>query len=97
MVVGFSRKRVVEDDIAIFIHGNIRNRSFISTFATQILGASQVASVVKNSPANGGDAGDMGCEDPQIRNIPWRRAWQPTPVFLSRESHGQRILVGYSP
>ena len=29
--------------------------------------------------------------------IPWRRAWQPTPVFLSRESHGQRSLVDCSP
>ena len=28
--------------------------------------------------------------------IPWRRAWQPTPVFLPGESHGQRSLVGYS-
>ena len=27
----------------------------------------------------------------------WRRKWQPTPVFLPRESHGQRSLVGYSP
>ena len=25
---------------------------------------------------------------------PWRRAWQPTPVFLPRESNGQRKLVG---
>ena len=32
-----------------------------------------------------------------IRRIPWRRAWQPTPVFLPGESHGQRSLVGYSP
>ena len=31
------------------------------------------------------------------RKIPWRRAWQPTPVFLPAESHGQRSLVGYSP
>ena len=29
--------------------------------------------------------------------IPWRRKWQPTPVFLPGESHGQRSLVGYSP
>ena len=29
--------------------------------------------------------------------IPWRRKWQPTPVFLSEKSHGQRSLVGYSP
>ena len=28
---------------------------------------------------------------------PWRRAWQPTPVFLPGESHGQRSLEGYSP
>ena len=29
--------------------------------------------------------------------IPWRRAWQPTPVILPGESHGQRTLRGYSP
>ena len=28
--------------------------------------------------------------------IPWRRAWQPTPLVLPRESHGQRSLAGYS-
>ena len=27
----------------------------------------------------------------------WRRKWQPTPVFLPGESHGQRSLVDYSP
>jgi len=32
-----------------------------------------------------------------VGKIPWRRAWQPTPVFLPRESHGQRSLVGHSP
>ena len=31
---------------------------------------------------------------PWVRKIPWRRAWQPTPVFLPGESHGQRSLVG---
>ena len=35
--------------------------------------------------------------DPWARKIPWRRKWQPTPVFLLGESHGQRSLVGYSP
>ena len=35
--------------------------------------------------------------DPWVRNILWRRAWQPTPVFLHGESHGQRSLEGYSP
>ena len=33
----------------------------------------------------------------RVRKIPWRRKWQPTPVFLSGESHGQRSLAGYSP
>ena len=28
---------------------------------------------------------------------PWRRAWQPTPVFLLGKFHGQRNLAGYSP
>ena len=35
--------------------------------------------------------------NPWVRKIPWRRQWQPTPVFLPGESHGQRSLVGYSP
>ena len=48
-------------------------------------------SVVKNAPT---------MPEPKemqslIRKIPWRRAWQPTPVFLPGESHGQRSLVGY--
>ena len=32
-----------------------------------------------------------------VGKIPWRKAWQPTPVFLQREFHGQGSLVGYSP
>ena len=35
--------------------------------------------------------------DPWVRKIPWRRAWQPTPLFLPGESHGWRSLAGYSP
>ena len=35
--------------------------------------------------------------DCQIRKIPWRRKWQPTPVPLPGESYGQRSLAGYSP
>ena len=33
--------------------------------------------------------------NPWVRKILWRREWQPTPVFLPAESHGQRSLVGY--
>ena len=32
-----------------------------------------------------------------VGRIPWRRKWQPTPVFLTGKLHGQRNLVGYSP
>ena len=34
---------------------------------------------------------------PWVRKVPWRRARQPTPVFLPGESHGQRSLEGYGP
>ena len=51
--------------------------------------------VVKNQLPNAGDAGDIGLipgwEDP------WRRKWQPIPVFLPGKSHQQRSLAGYSP
>ena len=32
--------------------------------------------------------------NPWVRNIPWRRAWQPTPILLPGKSHGQRRLEG---
>jgi len=51
-----------------------------------------MALVVKNSPANAGDAVRfLGLEDAL------RRAWKLTPVFLPGESHGQRTLACYSP
>ena len=56
---------------------------------------SMVALVVKNPLANAEEVRDTG-SIPGVRKIPWRRAWQPTPVFLPRESHRQRNLVGYS-
>ena len=52
---------------------------------------SQVALVVKkNQPSS-------QCRRCWVGKIPWRRAWQATPIFLPGESHGQRSLVGYSP
>ena len=35
--------------------------------------------------------------DPWVRQIPWRRAWQPNPVFLPGKFHAQRSLAGHSP
>ena len=41
------------------------------------------------------------CKEIWVRSLsqkdPLEEEWQPTPVFLPGESHGQRSLVGYSP
>ena len=62
-------------------------------FRNGLLGASQVSLVVKNPPANAGDIREVGSIPGSGRS--WRRAWQPTPVFLPAESHGQRSLASY--
>ena len=51
--------------------------------------------MIKFQPANAGF--DPGF-NPWVKKISWRKKWQLlTPVFLPRESHGQRSLIGYSP
>ena len=57
------------------------------------LWASLVVQSVKNPPA----VQETRFDDPWVGKIPWRRKWQPTPVFLPGESQGQRNLEGYSP
>ena len=47
----------------------------------------------KASACNVEDLGSI----PGVGNIPWRRKWQPTPVFMPEKSHRQRSMVGYSP
>ena len=54
--------------------------------------ASQEAQWVKNSLATAGDVRTAGL----IGKIPWKRKWQPTPVFSPGESHRQRSLASYS-
>ena len=53
------------------------------------------SSAGKESACNAGDTGDRGYH-PWVGTVPWRRKWQPIPVFLPEKSHGQRKLVGYS-
>ena len=45
------------------------------------------------------NAGDIGNSSliPGLSTFPWRRKWQPTPIFLPGESQGQRNLAGYHP
>ena len=70
--------------------------------------ASQVVLVVKDPLASLGDVRDAGsipgsgrCKrcgfDPWVGKIPWRRAWQSTPVLFPGESHVQSSLAGYGP
>ena len=55
-------------------------------------GTTLVVEIVKNLPAMRETwVPSLGREDP------WRRKWQPTPVFLPGESYGQKSLAGYSP
>ena len=55
-------------------------------------GASLIAQLVKNLPSV-----RRAGFDSWVRKIPWRRTWQPTPVILPGEPHGERSLTGYSP
>ena len=49
--------------------------------------------MIKNLPANAGDVREF---NPWEGKMPWSVKRQPTPVFLTRESHGQRSLEGYN-
>ena len=51
-----------------------------------------MAQTVKNLPARWEAWFDLW-----VGTIPWRRDWQPTPLFLPGEFHGQLSLAGYSP
>ena len=57
-----------------------------------ILGLTLVAQMVRNCLQCGRPGFDLW-----VGKTPWRKAWQPTPVFLSGESHGQRSLGGFIP
>ena len=48
---------------------------------------------LKNPPVNARNVGF----DPWVRKLPWRRKWQPIPVFLPEKCHGQRSLVVWRP
>ena len=70
----------------------------------QIIKGFPGGSEVKASACNAVDLGSIpglgrspgeGNGGPWVGKIPWRRKWQPTPVFLPGESHGRRSLVGY--
>ena len=94
--MGFSRQEYWSGFAIAFYRGSSRPRdqtrvSYVSFICRKV--ASLVAQEVKASARNAGDLGSIS----GLGRFPWRRKWQPTPVFLPGESHGRRNLVGYSP
>ena len=69
---------------------------WLLSFPRDLLEPVQMTLVIKNLPANAGDMRDVGLI-PGLGRFPWRREWQPTPIFLPGKSQGQRSLAGYSP
>ena len=66
--------------------------SFLHALFKKMQQASLVAQMVKNPPAM-----QETWFYPWFKKMPWRRKWQPTPIFLPGEFYGQRRLAGYSP
>ena len=65
---------------------------------------SMLVSFLQSFPGTSGKESTCQCRrhkrhefETWVGKIPWRRKWQPTPVFLPGESHGQRSLAGYGP
>ena len=71
----------LENSMDCIVHGVAKSWTRLSDFH----------SVVKNLPASTGDIREAS-SIPGSGRLPWSRAWQPTPVFLPGESHGQRNL-----
>ena len=70
--------------------GKKKNKRVVNLFQ-----ASQVVLAVKNLLANAGDSKRHEF-NPWVGKIPWRQAWQLTPLYLLGESQRQRSLVGYN-
>ena len=60
-----------------------------------------IVTITKGFPRSSVGKICLQCKRPRftswVGQVPWRRKWQPTPVFLPGESHRQRSLAGYSP
>ena len=93
----------------IYFHGSLIWVPALLILLSPILVAGVVALKVQEPVwdfSGGASVKEPGCQcrpgkrlgfEPWVGKIPWRRAQQPTPVFLPGESLGQRSLVGYSP
>ena len=73
--------------MCVYTHTHVHTHTHTHTYSAFLM-----AQIVKHL---------LAMQDSQDRSlyweIPWRREWQPTPVFLPVKSHGQRSLEGYGP
>ena len=93
----FHFKCMREKDLERILRQNISKRTFTFQSLLIFLSCKKLSgllggSVVKNPPANAGDAGSI----PGSGRSP-EEEWYPSPVFLPGKPHGQRSLAGYSP
>ena len=80
------------------IHGELssNNNTFLSLFS-QDWGYTYIKSRRLPRQISGKEPSCQSSFDPWLGKIPWRKKWQPTPIFLPGEHNGQRSLAGYSP
>ena len=87
---GISRPLILTSSITIILFGSYINFFLNSYIYSGTCGASGKEAVYQYRRLK-----NLGF-DPWEGKIPWRRAWQPTLVFLPQKSHGQKSLAGYS-
>ena len=96
MLVKSARIRICPLGLGVTVMGSFGPELF---FPVQMFGRFSCSSVNKEFTCNVGVC--LQCRrcrlDPWVGKIPWRRKWQPTPVFLPGKSHGQGSLMGNSP
>ena len=83
--------------------GHLQVRNLITWFLNCLLVFDLPTSIFMEGFPGGASGQEPFCQlrrggfDPWVGKIHWRRVWQPNPVFLPEEGHGQRSLEGYSP
>ena len=74
---------------------------FLTVLQTEAPSFSQIIRDIQARHHSGKESACRRCQrrgfDPWVGKIPWRRKWQPTPVFLPGRSHSQGNLAGYRP
>ena len=87
-------------------HGFVESTLLSGNRSTMLFPTESLQYTVTRTKSGGARGKEPACQcrrckrrgfDPWVGKIPWRRRWQPTPVFLPGEYHGQKHLVGYSP